>query len=73
VAIVSPQAIEEAIDSKREDVVFLHQVGVKNRTNALCMRILVSCKDGQIFYANYHLISPKAPAGFSAHDFKQIQ
>ena len=68
VSITSEEAIKQAIDEKRTNVVFLHKVGQKS----ICLKFIINCADGKLLYGDYHTISTKEPNGFLPKDFKAL-
>lgn len=68
VSITSEEKIQQAIDERREDVVFLHKVACKST----CIKFIISCHDGKLLYGDYHSISGKEPDGFLPKDFKAL-
>ena len=72
VVITSEEAIQQAIDEKRNDVAFLHKVGSSEVRNALCFKFIINCSDGKLLYGDYHTISAKEPNGFLAKDFNAL-
>jgi hypothetical protein len=73
VTITSEEAIRQAIDEKRNDVVFLHKVGNSEIRNAMCFKFIINCSDGKLLYGDYHTISSKEPDGFLPKDFNALQ
>ena len=73
VTITSEEAIRQAIDEKRNDVVFLHKVGTSNIRNAICFKFIINCSDGKLLYGDYHTISSKEPNGFLSKDFEGLK
>jgi hypothetical protein len=73
VLITSEEAIKQAIDEKRNDVVFLHKVGNPEIRNAVCFKFVINCSDGKLLYGDYHTVSTKEPNGFLPKDFKALE
>ena len=73
VSIVSEEAIQQAVDEKRNNVVFLHKVGNSEIRNALCFKFIINCSDGKLLYGDYHTVSAKEPDGFLPKDFDALQ
>jgi hypothetical protein len=73
VVITSEEAIQQAIDEKRDNVAFLHKVGSSTVRNAICFKFIINCSDGKLLYGDYHTISAKEPNGFLPKDFNAIQ
>lgn len=73
VRIVTKEEITEAIEEKKEDVVFLHKVGPEGtKLNARCYKFIVGANDAQLYYFSMHKISSRNPDGILAKDFKQL-
>ncbi|WP_249414480.1 hypothetical protein [Marinifilum caeruleilacunae] len=73
VKIVSKEDLEEAIEHKLDNVVFLHKVGPEQwKIKARCFKILVGASDSDFYYFDYHMINKKQTDGFLAKDFKRI-
>jgi len=73
VVITSEEAIQQAIDEKRDNVAFLHKVGSSEIRNAICFKFIINCSDGKLLYGDYHTISAKEPNGFLPKDFNVLQ
>jgi len=74
VKLVEKEDIEEAIKSKKEDVVFLHKVGPEGtKINARCYKILIGASDAKFYYFDFHKVSKKDPDGFLESDFKKLE
>ena len=74
VRLVTPDDIEQAIEEKNENVVYLHKVGPEGtRLQARCYKILIGAGDDQFYYFDYHMINKKRGDGFLAKDFKKIK
>jgi hypothetical protein len=73
VIITSEELIKQAIDEKRDGIVFLHKVGNSQVSNAVCLKIIINCSDGKPLYGDYHTISSKEPDGLLSKDFKALQ
>ena len=73
VSITSEELIQQAIDEKRNNVVFLHKVGNSQVKNSVCFKLIINCADGKLLYGDYHTISSKEPDGFLPKDFKSLQ
>jgi hypothetical protein len=73
VNITSEEMIKQAIDEKRDNVVFLHKVGNSQVPNATCLKLIIDCSDGKPLYGDYHSISSKEPDGLLPKDFKALQ
>lgn len=74
VKFVTEKEIEEAIKSKKSNVVYLHKIGHEEYklTNVYCFKTLLSCEDGRPYYINYHTISKDKPDAFLKEDFQKI-
>ncbi len=73
VVITSEESIQQAIDEKKSNVVFLHLVGNSEVRNVICLKFIIGCSDGKLYYGDYHQISTKEPNGFLPKDFKALQ
>ena len=74
VKFVTRDEIEEAIENRDEDVVYLHKVGPQGtRLRARCYKIIIGAKDANFYYFNWHWVQKgKNFDGFLDKDFKQI-
>jgi hypothetical protein len=72
VIITTEEAIQQAIDEKKSNVVFLHKVG-NPKPNASCLKLIINCADGKPLYGDYHSVSTKEPDGLLPKDFKTLQ
>ncbi len=74
VKFVTRDEIEEAIENRDEDVVYLHKVGPQGtRLRARCYKIIIGTKDANFYYFNWHWVQKgKNFDGFLDKDFKQI-
>ncbi len=71
--IVSRDIIEDAIDNKNQDVVFLHKVGPeKNNNKAKCWNILIGASDAKLYYFDYHKIDEAHPDALLESELKKI-
>ena len=71
--IVSTDDIENAIDTKQSDVVFLHKVGPgKKLEKARCWKILIGAKDAKLYYFDYHRIDDSHPDALLENDLKKM-
>ena len=73
VVITSEEAIQQAIDSKQNNVAFLHKIGNSEIKNAICFKFIINCSDGKLLYGDYHTISAKEPNGFLPKDFNALR
>jgi hypothetical protein len=73
VVITSEEAIRQAIDAKRTDVVFLHKVGSSGIRNAICLKIIIACSNGKLLYGDYHTISSRDQNGLLSKDFNALR
>ncbi|MCL2131302.1 MAG: hypothetical protein FWH36_02415 [Lentimicrobiaceae bacterium] len=73
VVIAAPEAISEAIDSRKSGVAFVHKVGNSAVRNGLCIKAVISCADGKILYGDYHNVSAKEPVGLLPKDFENLK
>ena len=74
VKFVTRDEIEEAIDNRDDDVVYLHKVGPQGtRLRARCYKIIIGAMDANFYYFNWHWVQKgKNFDGFLDKDFKQI-
>ena len=73
VKIVSRDEVMEAIESKDPDVVFLHKVGPEGtRYKARCYKFLMGAADSQLYYFDYHMITPKKRDYLLEKDLKKM-
>ncbi len=73
VEIVTKEEVEEAIERKDPDVVFLHKVGPEGtKFKARCYKILVGAADSQFYYFDYHMVSESEPDAISEKDIKRM-
>ncbi len=71
--LVEKSDIQEAIQNKDENIVFLHKVGPEGtRLDARCYKILIGANDASFYYFDYHMIKAKNPDGFLSKDLKKI-
>ena len=71
--LVDRDAIKDAIVANDNDVVFLHKVGPEGKQQkARCYKFLIGAGDANIYYFDYHMISPRKQDGFSGLDFKKL-
>ncbi len=71
--IATKEEIEQAIDERNPDVVFLHKVGPEGtKVNARCYKVIIGADDANFYYFDYHKISDKNPDGFLESDFKNL-
>ena len=73
VAIKSEEEIQKAIDSKQENVLIVHKVGNAEIKNSVCLKIILGCSDGKIYYGDFHSVSAKEPDGLLPKDFKALE
>ncbi|MBN2274971.1 MAG: hypothetical protein JXR41_13970 [Bacteroidales bacterium] len=71
--IATKEEIEEAIEERNPDVVFLHKVGPEGtKLDARCYKVIIGAADANFYYFDYHKISDKNPDGFLEKDFKSL-
>lgn len=70
--IVNESEVREALEEKRKDVVILHKVGPEKNRKTRCYKMLMGADDSQIYYFDYHMVSPKAPDALLQKDLKKI-
>ena len=66
--------IQKAIDESNPKVAFLHKVGPEGTAGdgALCLKFILTAKDGKPLYFDNHKISSSKPDAFLLDDFKNI-
>ena len=70
---VTREAIEEAIDNKTQNIVFMHKVGPEGtQRKARCWKTMITADDSRLLYFNYHMISSKNRDGLLVKDLKKI-
>ena len=74
VKFVTREEIEEAIENRDEDVVYLHKVGPQGtRLRARCYKIIIGAQDANFYYFNHHWVQKgKNFDGFLDKDFKEL-
>ncbi len=74
VKIVSEAEIEKAIAEGNPKVAFLHKVGPGTTAGngALCLKFILTAKEGKPLYFDNHKISASKPDAFLAEDFKNL-
>lgn len=71
--LVTKDDIEQAINDKRDDVVYLHKVGPEGTDNrARIYKVLIGAGDDRVYYFDYHMVSSRKPDGFLKSDFRRI-
>lgn len=71
--IVTREEVQEAIERRDKDVVFLHKVGPEGtKLYARCYKIVIGADEPTLYYFDYHMISDKKPDGFLAKDFEKL-
>ena len=73
VVITSAEAIQQAIDEKKSNVAFVHQIGNRAVKNSICIKTVISCADGKILYGDFHTVSAKEPNGLLLKDFENLK
>lgn len=70
---VSREILEDAIDNKLENVVFLHKVGPEGtQRKARCWKTIIDAETSELYYFNYHMISANKRDGLLEKDLKKI-
>ncbi len=70
---VNRETLEEAIDNKAKDVVYLHKVGPEGtKRKARCYKTMIGTENSKLYYFDYHMINSKTPDGLLAKDLKRI-
>ncbi len=71
--IVSYEEIENAIDNKVSDIVFLHKVGPGQKSDkARCWKIIMGAGDARLYYFDYHKIDDNHPDALLESDLKKM-
>ncbi len=71
--IVTRQDVQDAIERRDPNVVYLHKVGPEGtRLNARCYKIIVGAADANLYYFDFHMIDDKKPDGLLEKDFKKL-
>jgi hypothetical protein len=74
VKIVSESEIQKAIEENNPKVAFLHKVGPEGTAGegALCLKFILTAKEGKPLYFDNHKISSSKPDAFLSDDFKSL-
>ncbi|MFZ4399738.1 MAG: hypothetical protein ACOYO1_06870 [Bacteroidales bacterium] len=72
VKFVSKEAIEEAIEKKDENIVFLHKIGM-NSKGKICWKALINAGNGELLYFDQYKIDTKHPDSFTSSDFGKLK
>ncbi len=74
VQIVSPEKIKEAIDTKNDNIVFLHKVGpAGDYAKMRCYKLILGAANGKLYYFSFHKIKePKKPDAFLKSDLVKL-
>jgi hypothetical protein len=75
VKIVSREDIQNAIEERTPNVVFLHKVGPeKTRIESRCYKILIGADDAKFYYFDYHMVGDNVDNAdaFLLKDLKKI-
>ncbi len=70
--LVNESEVREALEEKRKDVVILHKVGPEKNRKTRCFKMLMGADDAQVYYFDYHTISPRTPDCLLEKDLKKI-
>ncbi|MCI5777484.1 MAG: hypothetical protein MR215_07675 [Bacteroidales bacterium] len=70
--LVNESEVREALENKEEGVVILHKVGPEKNRKTRCYKMLMGADDSQVYFFDYHMISPKAPDALLEKDLKKI-
>ncbi len=71
--IVTKEEIQEAIEERNDDIVFLHKVGPEGtKLNARSYKIIIGAGDANFYYFDYHKINKRNPDGLLEKDFKKM-
>ncbi len=73
VKIVTQDEVMKEIESKNDNVVFLHKVGPEGtKYKARCYKILIGAADSRFYYFDYHMINKNNPDALLVRDVKQM-
>jgi hypothetical protein len=74
VKIASKVEIQKAIEESNPKVAFLHKVGPEGTAGdgALCLKFILTAKEGKPLYFDNHKISSSKPDAFLSDDFKNL-
>jgi hypothetical protein len=74
VKLVAQTDIQKAIYEANPAVAFLHKVGPEGTAGdgALCLKLILTAKEGKPLYFDYHKISSSKPDAFLLDDFKNL-
>jgi len=75
VEIVDQKKIKEAIDNKKDNILFVHKAGPE-KTNlefGTTRKFILSVKGGEVYYIAEDYIRKKTPEGFLESDFKKLK
>ena len=73
VVIKSEEEVQQAIDNNQQGILFVHTVGNEEIKNSICLKIILDCSDGKIYYGDFHSLSSKEPNGLLPKDFQAIK
>jgi hypothetical protein len=69
---VSQDDIEQAIDSKNPNVVFLHKVGPTKKKGYRCYVILLGTVDAMLYFYDYHMVDDNSPNALLGKEIKKM-
>ena len=74
VKFVTQEEIQEAVDTKNNDVILLHLVAPEtDRNNLLCLKMILGASDAKLYYFGFHKIKKGEKSGaFLKSDFEKI-
>ncbi len=71
--IVSREQVQDAIENRNPNVVFMHKVGPEGtKLTARCYKVIIGADNPKLYYFDYHLISSKKPDGLLKSDFNNL-
>lgn len=71
--IVSKEEIKQAIEERKENVVFLHKVGPEGTMKyARCYKIIIGADKPKLYYFEYHMIEDDQPDAFLKDDLEDL-
>ena len=74
VKFVTQEEIQEAVDTKNDNVILLHLVAPEtDKNNLLCLKMLLGASDAKLYYFGFHKIKKgEKPGAFLKSDFEKI-
>ncbi|TRX65784.1 hypothetical protein [Carboxylicivirga sp. M1479] len=73
IKIVTQDEVEDAIERKDENTVFMHKVGPEGtKYKARCYKMLIGADSSTFYYFDYHMVSKKNRDGLLEKDLKKM-